>query len=123
MNGLKKEPPVLKKDYTGLVINNRFVISFDHFTEKHNDPMWKVNFLEFTNIKNCHYCNGDINWSEYQSINFQKSQAYNLDRKDNNLGYTKDNCVVCCGRCNLSKGDRFTYDNWKQIGEVIKSWR
>jgi hypothetical protein len=73
-------------------------------------------FLEYTKIVNCHYCNGDINWHPY------KSTGYHLDRKDNNLGYTKDNCVVCCPRCNRSKSDHFTYHEWLQIGQVIRSW-
>ena len=66
-------------------------------------------FLEFTKISSCHYCTAPIAWSEH---NFKNGWAYNLDRKDNNTGYLKDNCVVCCTRCNFSKSDRFSYDEW-----------
>ena len=73
-------------------------------------------FLVFTDTKECHYCSTDILWDE-------RGQRTNLDRKDNNLGYTKENCVVCCRECNVVKGARFTYEQMLQIGELIKSWR
>ena len=38
------------------------------------------------------------------------SAKYNLDRKDNSIGYSKNNCVVCCSTCNYIKGDKFTYE-------------
>jgi hypothetical protein len=73
-------------------------------------------FLRFTKIKKCHYCSADITWDE-------RGQRYNLDRKDNALGYSKENCVVCCLECNYIKGARFTYEQMLQIGALIKSWR
>ena len=35
-----------------------------------------------------------------------------IDRKDNTIGYSFDNCVSCCGDCNYSKGkqDRETFE-------------
>lgn len=30
---------------------------------------------------------------------------------------------TCCARCNWSKGDQFTYEEWKQIGDLIRSWK
>jgi hypothetical protein len=29
--------------------------------------------------------------------------GYNLDRLNSDKGYTKENCVVCCGACNRMK--------------------
>src|ERR1700677_1446403 len=63
-------------------------------------------FVEFTNTPLCHYCRAPILWKLYCAT------RYNLDRKDNTLGYSKDNCVVCCLRCNRGKMDLFTYDEW-----------
>lgn len=77
-------------------------------------------FLEYTQEVECHYCGTPIRWSKKNATT--SGQRYNLDRKDNSLGYTKDNCVVCCTRCNVGKGRFFTYEQWKQIGEVIRSW-
>jgi len=64
-------------------------------------------FLEFTSITKCHYCNAQINWVKHGG-----KSAYYLDRKDNDKGYSKSNCVVCCPRCNFGKSSRFTYDEW-----------
>lgn len=58
-------------------------------------------FLKFTKIKKCHYCAGKVIWWEHNSSG--KNHQYNLDRKNNNIGYTKENCVVCCPRCNQMK--------------------
>ena len=83
-------------------------------------------FVELTNIKECHYCSSNIIWVEYQTKKGKPEQnrlAYHLDRKDSSVGYTKDNVVVCCTRCNLSKNEFFTYTEWLEIGKLIQSWR
>lgn len=43
-----------------------------------------------------------------------------LDRIDNDLGHCKSNCIPCCTLCNLTRGRRFTVEEFKLIGEVIK---
>lgn len=58
-------------------------------------------FLSYTKIKKCHYCNGEIEWWPHQ---IGRGHHYNLDRMDNKEGYTLENCVVCCPRCNQMKG-------------------
>lgn len=78
-------------------------------------------FLAFVEIKLCHYCGAQVTWAEYSTNRLGNN--YNLDRKDNNLGYTKDNCVVCCSRCNRAKSNHFTYEEWVQIGKLIRSWQ
>lgn len=66
----------------------------------------KEEFKELTQ-QNCHYCsvepkqikanNSKDEWSTY---------IYNgIDRKNNSIGYTLDNCVSCCGNCNQMKMD------------------
>jgi hypothetical protein len=77
-------------------------------------------FLSLTSIKECHYCGSPIKWANGTK---QKSQASNLDRKDNNKHYTLENVVVCCLRCNKAKNTFFTYEEWKQLGNKIRSWK
>lgn len=74
-------------------------------------------FLTFVEIENCHYCDGHINWCpRSRSVNedgtklIRNSQSYFLDRKDNSLGYTKENCVVCCSLCNKIKSNNLSYE-------------
>jgi hypothetical protein len=76
-------------------------------------------YLTFTKMKVCKYCGTHIQWDAHGTF----SNGHHLDRKDNTLGYSKKNCVVCCGPCNQIKSNRFTYEQMLQIGEVIKSWR
>jgi len=54
----------------------------------------------------CHYCGNQEN--------------NGIDRKDNTLGYTIDNSLPCCGRCNISKND-MSYDDFiKHIHQCSK---
>lgn len=66
---------------------------------------------------NCYYCNTNPK----QSLNYKTCNGeyiYNgIDRKDNNIGYTINNVVSCCGECNLMKGRL----NNKQFLEKIKT--
>jgi hypothetical protein len=63
-------------------------------------------FLSFTKIDKCHYCLSPIIWKKHSS------NTYNLDRKDNNVGYISGNLVVCCYKCNKGKREIFTYEEW-----------
>ena len=78
-------------------------------------------FVYFTETKECHYCGETLRWKQIGARGI--FQGYNIDRKDNKIGYVKDNCIPCCGRCNLSRADRFTYEEWLQIGKLIGSWK
>jgi hypothetical protein len=82
-------------------------------------PISYSEFVAFTSISLCHYCEAGIVWPEYSS---ESNKGYNLDRIDNNQGYVSGNCVVCCSRCNYGKGSVFSYEEWKKIGEVIKTF-
>ncbi len=64
-------------------------------------------YLEFTKIKNCTYCDKFMNWLPYDN-----NPGFWLDRKDNNKYHTKDNLTVCCGDCNKTKRDFFTYEEF-----------
>ena len=56
--------------------------------------------------QNCFYCgNGN---------------SIGLDRIDNSKGHSKDNVVSCCKICNMTRGDRFTKDEFIKIGFIIK---
>lgn len=43
-----------------------------------------------------------------------------LDRIDNNLPHIKTNVVPSCAPCNFARGNRFTFDEMKLIGAVIR---
>ncbi len=87
---------------------------------KHYSVMSYEEFVDFTKIDNCHYCNWPISWTKFNTDN---GGAYNLDRTNNNSGYEKSNCVVCCLKCNYAKGNRYTYQQWFLMTEPFRDGR
>lgn len=52
---------------------------------------------------NCYYC-GAAPARICKGVRGRVSFPYNgIDRKDNSIGYTQENCVSCCTRCNYAK--------------------
>ena len=104
-----------KRPYESLY--NRFV----HKNEKRFPvELTYEEFITFTKTSGCHYCGSAVQWSEYNIS--KKGNGYNLDRKDNALGYLIENLVVCCPRCNKARSDLFTYEQFVELGAVMKKW-
>jgi 5-methylcytosine-specific restriction endonuclease McrA len=53
----------------------------------------------------------------------QKNEIMTVDRKNNNFGYTFENCVSCCYQCNSIKGPILTFRQMMLLGIVIKEIR
>lgn len=45
-----------------------------------------------------------------------------IDRKDSNAGYTKDNVAPACHRCNTIKNNVVTYEEMQEISNLL-GWR
>jgi hypothetical protein len=68
----------------------------------------------------CHYC-GCAPERRKAGPTLHSDWAWNgIDRKDNNYGYTTDNCVACCILCNLMKGS-LPYQEF--INWIAKAYR
>lgn len=82
-------------------------------SESHQVDLTFEDFLEFTKKTECHYCNVELKWTPYvyKDSKYQTG-AYLLDRKDNLLGYSKENAIECCSKCNIAKSDEYTYEEW-----------
>lgn len=76
-------------------------------------------FLKFTKVNICHYCGDIIPWSPHGKYK-REICSYFLDRKDNSLDYTNENCVVCCSICNRAKGYEFSHDEMILLGPEIR---
>ena len=70
--------------------------------------------------KDCVYC------GEKPKQIIRKNNYYNgsyigngIDRIDNDKGYSVDNCVPCCGRCNRAKMEESVSDFKKWISQLI----
>ncbi len=65
--------------------------------------------------KNCYYCGTSPN----QIINYSGPYVYNgIDRLNNDLGYTLDNCVPCCNTCNKFKSDLKVQDFYEHVKKI-----
>jgi hypothetical protein len=78
-------------------------------------------FVRLTSM-NCHYCDSvpkSVKKSEYGHGEF----VYNgIDRVDNSVGYTIDNCVSCCGMCNFMKRSYNQLDFINQAIKISNKW-
>ncbi len=58
-------------------------------------------FKEFI-IKPCYYCGADKPQKQMYN-NWGEVKYTGIDRVDNTKGYAVENCVPCCGKCNVIK--------------------
>lgn len=72
-------------------------------------------FLKFVIIDKCHYCYSPIQWKPKGDFS-----GYHIDRKNNSIGYSMDNCVVCCSRCNWSKNHLYSYEEWFLMNKCFR---
>lgn len=92
-------------------------------SHKKENIEFNLTFEEFLSIiqnNNCHYCNDMIKYEKYSRVwGKTNSRAHQLDRKDNNLGYIKDNLVTCCWDCNRLKSNKFTYEEFLSFSPIL----
>lgn len=63
----------------------------------------------------CHYCGAENSMSTETKLKLQENDIYyynGVDRVDNTIGYTVENCVPCCKICNNSK-NTLSLKDWK----------
>jgi hypothetical protein len=81
---------------------------------KHRDKKYSIDTrfdfssqeLDFIISKGCYYCG--------------YSDNIGLDRIDNTKGHCKANVIPSCTTCNMTRGNRFTVEEFKKIGQMIK---
>ncbi|MBA7650119.1 hypothetical protein ES703_57920 [subsurface metagenome] len=82
----------------------------------------RKHFIE-RNVHTCYYCGIEetefINiWGDFYGI--KRGHRLEIGRKDNGKGYDIDNCVMACALCNCAKSDVITFDEFKEIGKVVR---
>lgn len=85
----------------------------------------KDEFAELTK-GTCAYCGTPPSQTSYACHNSSKeamaNSAYNyngVDRVDNNVGYTRANCVPCCSVCNYIKSQASTEDLFAHLEKML----
>lgn len=80
-------------------------------SSKQNNKIFEFNRKEFELLifSNCYYCGKE---SKIPDIN-------GIDRVNNSLGYTKNNCVSACKICNYSKNTLTKYEFREWLNKII----
>lgn len=77
---------------------------------------WELSFEQYETLMlrpECHYKCG----------NAPPQTGSGLDRRDNSKGYTIDNSVPCCWRCNRIKGADLTEEEMMAVAQVLKQFK
>lgn len=79
------------------------------------DLEWSLSFDEYKSIvaSACYYCGCDLS----------SQKGHSLDRKDNSVGYTKENVIPCCGGCNVIRNDQLTVEEMKVAMDAVNQYR
>lgn len=91
--------------------NNLAAINQVLSTYKRNSKKENVIFdlsFEYFNeliVSNCFYCNSSPS-NQRKNSSFRNNFKYTgIDKVDPSKGYTTDNCVPCCRKCNVAKNN------------------
>lgn len=70
----------------------------------------------------CHYCGSPpSNGQAIERKGFEGEKHYyqGIDRIENSLGYTKENCIPCCIKCNKIKSDILSYEEMIAVADAL----
>lgn len=84
---------------------------------KRRKKEWFLTFEQWDSIRvlPCHYCRRGIDDTDSTLGSW-------CDRIDNRSGYAYHNVVPCCGECNATRGDRYTFEEMLNfIGPAIRA--
>jgi len=52
----------------------------------------------------------------------EENKSWGIDRLQNKVGYTYDNCVSCCKKCNFAKGTNDLHDFLDRVSVIAKKF-
>lgn len=81
---------------------------------KYRKLEWSISVEDYMSLLEnpCVYCSGPL-----------PPTGAGLDRINDDIGYTKDNCVPACAICNFMKCRTFTFEEMKVIGRAVAEVR
>jgi hypothetical protein len=125
-DAIYKEIAIRKKQFKSLI--ELFRTDYIENDFAHLFPL--TDFEKLLAVEQCAYCQitieeinrlGDA--GQLRKKNY-RGWTLEIDRRDSNLEYKPDNCVMACYWCNNAKTDEFTYEEFVHIGNEIKAiWR
>jgi hypothetical protein len=88
---------------------------------KRRGQIWKLSRDDVRSLTSddCFYCGHSPSQKPSTQTKLNGDYIYNgIDRVDNSVGYTIENCVPCCWKCNRAKGT-LSYKDFMQMIEDI----
>ena len=97
--------------------------------KNNSDFISRSDFDKLLSDENCEYCGISIMQikllGDSAQLNNKRSETrgftLEIDRKEPNLEYTKENCCMSCYWCNNAKTDEFLPDEFKEIARSINA--
>lgn len=91
---------------------HRFFKSLD--SAKRRGLSWSISLEQFTELlaQPCFYSPNHI----------KGETGSGLDRIDNMKGYITGNVLPCCAKCNRSRGDRYTVEQWSIMISALENF-
>ena len=125
----KNNPEIMKKAKDKYIKNNPDLWLWNSIRNRcnHNKSKLKItkqSFLDWYNNqkKICEYCKIlESDWLKSKDTLTRKFYRLQIDRKDNNKGYSLGNIVLACPRCNFTKSNFFNYNQMLKIGRIINA--
>lgn len=110
-----------KKKPNQEAFKNEIFASYKHIAEKRNlEFVLDLNTTTNLILDNCHYCGIEPS-NTIKRKRCSDSFKYNgIDRVDNTKGYSIENCVTCCGECNMGKLAKSKEDFLNWITRIYK---
>lgn len=89
---------------------------------KSRDLEWNLSEEQFKKLikDNCVYCGNQATKRKTVSYRDECEEINGIDRIDSTKGYTIDNCVSCCSKCNLMKSNFTKEDFLNHISKIYK---
>lgn len=92
---------------------------------KHRKLEWKLTDQQALDIfnQNCFYCNTKPLERPINAVSHigQKYEANGIDRLNNDLGYTVENSVSCCEKCNRAKHKMSVSEFYNWLNKIMTS--
>lgn len=125
-NKYKKEIKKYKrKNHKKYRLTPNCIYSILRYNAKHRNIKFnitKIDFIAWYNKKEkkCYYCKRTLLEIKEDKRELNKfKNRLTIDRKNNKIGYTLDNMVLACHRCNAIKGYYFTEQEMLILSKII----
>lgn len=86
-------------------------IKYDRYDANNHIDKCFIEQLIYDQEMKCIYCNINMEL-ECDNLN---DNLLTVERKDNKIGHSKSNCVLACWKCNNTRKNKYTFDEFKKF--------